>query len=73
MTQLVDQPTATPTRKLTSSVFALLAAQGVADLILSFLPPETMVDSALLVGTLEALFVAGVAFVAGYFTRERST
>lgn len=71
MTELVNQPTALPTRKLTFAMIALLVAQGIAELVLMQLPPDTLVDGALLVNVLEGLFTTTATFVVGYFTRER--
>ena len=63
---LEDQPTATPTRKVTASALAAVAGSFVVDFFEQVWPPIDLPDTA------EPFAVALFVFLAGYFVRERS-
>lgn len=69
---LINQPSAAPTRKLTWAGCALLLSQVIATMVMQMLPPETVVDSALLIQTLNGLFTTVAPLVTGYMVRDRA-
>lgn len=69
MTDLVDQPTAAPTRKLKAVVIAGLLTTAVIGVINTYLPG---VGDAL-GPTLSGIITVAVSAVAGYFTRNAAT
>jgi len=72
MTQLVNQPTAWPTRKIAWAGVALIASQVIADVVLAQLPADTLVDARLLVATIESSLITLATFVTAYWVRERA-
>ena len=72
MTRLVNQPTATPNRKIVWGGVALLASQAIAEVVLMQLPADTLVDAQLLIATVESGLTTVATFATAYFVRERA-
>jgi len=69
---LIDQPTAAPTRKVWWGMVALIVSQGIAEVVLMQLPPDTLVDAQILIAVIEGGLTTAVTFAAAYFVRERA-
>ncbi|MEL8056273.1 MAG: hypothetical protein AAGK66_08970 [Pseudomonadota bacterium] len=72
MNNLVNQPSAAPTRKVTWMTFAALGSSIAADIAIGALPAMASVDVSELEMFIEAALITGVTFLVGYFTRERT-
>lgn len=72
MSNLMNQPSAAPTRKVTWMTFAALGSSIAADIVVGLLPAMASVDVSELELFLEGALIGGVTFLVGYFTRERA-
>ena len=72
MTQLANQPTARPNRKIVWGGVALLLSQAIAEVVLMQLPADTLVDAQLLIATIESGLTTVATLVTAYFVRNRA-
>ena len=72
MTELVNQMTIRPTRKVFWGGVALVASQAIAEVVLMQLPADTLVDSQLLIATIEGGLTTLATLVTAYWVRERA-
>ena len=68
MTELKNQPSAMPTRKVTAATIGAVAASISADLLVGIMPPHWPIDPT----ELEFLFIGLGTFAAGWFVRDRA-
>jgi len=70
--KLVKQMTIQPTRKVFWGGIALVVSQVIAEVVLMQFPATTLVDSQLLIATIEFVLTTLATFVTAYWVRERA-